>query len=60
VSEPHQLTPVEVRGPAIVGGESHVIARGDVVTIPNGVPHWFKHVETPFTYYVVKSTSTGQ
>lgn len=58
VSDPQQLTPVEIRGSAIVGGESHTIEHGDVITIPNGVPHWFKHVETPFTYYVVKSSST--
>ena len=24
------------------------------VIIPNGVPHWFKEVEAPFDYYVVK------
>jgi hypothetical protein len=22
--------------------------------IPNGVPHWFKEVDSPFLYYVVK------
>jgi glc operon protein GlcG len=27
---------------------------GDVVIIPNGVPHWFKEVQAPFDYYVVK------
>jgi glc operon protein GlcG len=27
---------------------------GDVVVIPNGVPHWFKEVEAPFLYYVIK------
>lgn len=59
VNDPQQLTPQEIRGSAIVGGESHTITRGDVVTIPRGIPHWFKHVETPFTYYVVKSTNTG-
>ena len=35
------------------------IAQGDVVTIPRGVPHWFKQVSTPFTYYVIKSTHNG-
>jgi uncharacterized protein GlcG (DUF336 family) len=55
VSDPQHVSPFEIRGSAIVGGESHAIARGDVVTIPSGVPHWFKRVETPFTYYVVKS-----
>jgi uncharacterized protein GlcG (DUF336 family)/mannose-6-phosphate isomerase-like protein (cupin superfamily) len=59
VSDPQQLTPLEIRGSAIVGGESHAISHGDVITIPRGVPHWFKHVETPFTYYVVKSNNIG-
>jgi quercetin dioxygenase-like cupin family protein len=27
---------------------------GDVVIIPNNVPHWFKEVDAPFDYYVVK------
>ena len=57
VSEPHQLSEGEVRGPGIVGGEPRVIASGDVVVIPRGVPHWFKHVNTPFSYYVVKSST---
>ena len=28
-----------------------------VVVVPNGVPHWFKEVNAPFTYYVVKVRS---
>ena len=28
-----------------------------VLTIPRGVPHWFKAVKTPFRYYVVKSVA---
>jgi len=59
VRDPRQLTPVEIRGSAIEGGESRTIEHGDVITIPNGVPHWFKHVETPFKYYVVKSADIG-
>jgi glc operon protein GlcG len=59
VSDPQQLTPVEIRGSGIMGGESRAITHGDVITIPSGVPHWFKHVDTPFTYYVVKSNNIG-
>lgn len=44
----------EIRGDAIEGGETRRISRGDVITIPNGTPHWFKDVRGPFTYYVVK------
>ena len=46
--------PEELRGNAIQGGESRVLAAGDIVVIPNGVPHWFKDVQAPFLYYVVK------
>ena len=35
-------------------GRSGGAARGKVVVIPNGVSHWFKEVEAPFLYYVVK------
>jgi quercetin dioxygenase-like cupin family protein len=44
----------EFRGTAITGGETRKLVPGDVVVIPNGVPHWFKEVEAPFLYYVVK------
>ena len=44
----------ELRGTAIQGGETRQLEVGDVVVIPNGVPHWFKEVTAPFLYYVVK------
>jgi Cupin len=44
----------ELRGTAITGGETRKLVPGDVVVIPNGVPHWFREVEAPFLYYVVK------
>jgi hypothetical protein len=28
-----------------------------VLTIPRGVPHWFKSVDAPFRYYVIKSVA---
>lgn len=59
VVEPRNLSPAEVRGKALQGGEERLIRAGDVITIPRGVPHWFKSVETPFTYYVVKSVDGG-
>ncbi len=40
---------------SIVGGESRHIAEGDVVIIPNGLPHWFTDVEGPFWFFNVKS-----
>jgi glc operon protein GlcG len=59
VLEPHDQSAVEIRGRAIEGGDENQIGKGDVLTIPSGVPHWFKTVRTPFRYYVIKS-SGGQ
>jgi glc operon protein GlcG len=46
--------PEELRGRSIRGGETRKLQPGDVVIIPNGIPHWFKEVSPPFLYYVVK------
>jgi glc operon protein GlcG len=46
--------PREIRGTAIRGGDTRRIAKGDVLIVPNGTPHWFKDVTVPFNYYVVK------
>jgi glc operon protein GlcG len=55
VIDGHNTTPQEIRGRAIDGGTEHRLRKGDVIVVPNGVPHWFKTVDAPFTYYVVKS-----
>lgn len=47
----------EVRGTSIQGGSSRRLVRGDVLVVPNGVPHWFREVKGPFLYYVVKVRS---
>ena len=52
--DPKPTGPEELRGSAIQGGETRELVPGDVVVIPNGTPHWFKQVESPFLYYVVK------
>jgi glc operon protein GlcG len=44
----------EIRGKEIDGGETRKLVPGDAMIIPNGVPHWFKEVDAPFLYYVVK------
>ncbi len=46
----------ESMGKEITGGETHHLTKGDVIVIPRGTPHWFKEVNGPFTYYVVKVT----
>ena len=48
------VAPDEIRGREIQGGETRKLVPGDVMIIPNGVPHWFKEVQAPFLYYVVK------
>jgi mannose-6-phosphate isomerase-like protein (cupin superfamily) len=54
-TEPKNTAPGEMRGKVIVGGEERRLSKGDVLVIPNGVPHWFKEVtRAPFLYYVVK------
>ena len=44
----------EVRGSRLEGGVTRTLRKGDVVVVPNGVPHWFKEVKGPVLYYVVK------
>ena len=52
--ESKTITPNEIRGSAIEGGEARKLVKGDVIIVPHGVPHWFKEVSSPFNYYVVK------
>ena len=47
----------EIRGVSIQDGDARRVAKGDVIIIPNGVPHWFKEVPGPINYYVVKVRS---
>ena len=48
------IAPHEIRGTTIKDGETRQIIPGDVIIVPNGVPHWFKEVPSPLDYYVVK------
>lgn len=56
---PEEIAPNELRGPSIAGGAERRLAPGDVIVVPNGTPHWFKAVDGPVTYYVVKATDAG-
>jgi quercetin dioxygenase-like cupin family protein len=47
--------PGQSRGSGINGGTTHMLSKGDVITIPKGIPHWFKEVPKLVVYYVVKS-----
>jgi uncharacterized protein GlcG (DUF336 family) len=50
----HEVAPGELRAPAVEGGDRHELHEGDVLAIPNGVPHQFVDVSDPFLYFVVK------
>lgn len=52
--EPKTIEPNEHRGASIEGGETRQLKKGDVLVVPKGTPHWFKQVDAPFLYYVVK------
>jgi mannose-6-phosphate isomerase-like protein (cupin superfamily) len=56
---PQEIAPNELRAERIAGGVERVLAAGDVIVVPSGTPHWFKAVDGPVTYYVVKATDAG-
>ena len=45
----------QLRGTSIEGGETHHLKKGDFISVPAGMPHWFKEVPTSINYYVVKA-----
>ena len=49
-----EVAPGELRAPEVEGGTRHELHEGDVLAIPNGVPHQFVDVSDPFLYFVVK------
>jgi quercetin dioxygenase-like cupin family protein len=53
---PKQTGPREIRGERIEGGTTRELGPGDVIVVPHGTPHWFKAIDGPVTYYVVKTT----
>ena len=55
VVDGQMISPGEIRGASIEGGETRKLVKGDLVIVPQGVPHWFKDLKAPFNYYVVKS-----
>jgi glc operon protein GlcG len=46
--------PGQLIGTDIQGGQTQRLRKGDVITIPAGVPHWFKEVPASVSYFVVK------
>jgi len=54
VVEGKTVEPDEIRGASIRGGSNREIKKGDLIIVPNSVPHWFQRVPGPLNYYVVK------
>ena len=57
IADQRTEAPGEIRGKEITGGKAQQLQKGDVIVIPAGVPHWFKEVNPPLLYYVVKVTN---
>jgi quercetin dioxygenase-like cupin family protein len=49
-----EVAPGELRAKEVEGGARHELRAGDVLAIPNRVPHQFVDVSDPFLYFVVK------
>src|SRR5215831_15292543 len=52
-----EVAPNEIRGTKIEGGEEHQITKGEVIIIPNGVPHQITAVNGELHYFVCKPTA---
>lgn len=53
-AETKEVGPNEIRGSRIDGGDVRQLAKGNVIIVPNSVPHWFKEVSGTFLYYTIK------
>lgn len=49
-----QTAPGQTRGTDLHGGKTVQLKKGDVITIPAGVPHWFKDVSPSISYLTIK------
>jgi glc operon protein GlcG len=54
MSAPREVGPGELRADGLDGGVVHELGEGDVLVVPNGVPHQFVDVSDPFLYFVTK------
>jgi len=55
-----EIAPNEIRGIKIEGGQEHQITKGEVIVIPNGVPHQFTAVTGELHYFVCKPTAPAE
>jgi mannose-6-phosphate isomerase-like protein (cupin superfamily) len=53
VLDPPAAVPADpdvVRSKAIKNGVTHKVAKGDVIVVPPGTPHWFNAIDSTITY----------
>ena len=48
--------PGQIRGSKVEGGLTNHLAKGDVMWVPGGAPHWFPDIPHPLSYLLVKVT----
>jgi mannose-6-phosphate isomerase-like protein (cupin superfamily) len=56
--EPQEISPGQTRGKGIIGGVTHHLSKGDVITIAANTPHWCKDTSKTGSvgYYAVNFT----
>jgi quercetin dioxygenase-like cupin family protein len=59
ITEPRSLRGNEQTGSGIRDGTARRVARGDVIVVPNGTPHWFSEVNPAIRYFAVKLRQAG-
>ncbi|MBI3513275.1 MAG: cupin domain-containing protein [Proteobacteria bacterium] len=52
--QPRNTGANEIRAKSGQGGTAHQLAKGDVIVIPKGIPHWFTAVSGTFDYLTIK------
>lgn len=56
-----ETEPGELRGQKVSGGTARRIARGDLIGIPAGIPHWVSAIDGPqLVYLVVKVKASAR
>jgi mannose-6-phosphate isomerase-like protein (cupin superfamily) len=50
--------PGQIRAANLTGGQTHLLKKGDVITVPAKTPHWWKEVPTKtIAYYAINTES---
>ena len=47
-------------GTRIEGGMTRRVAKGDIIVIPGGVPHWWSHIEGDVAYLITRTDPNGE